>query len=252
MLASLLHHIPGMDLGTLVFSLYLNKDFYATSFKKSFIILGIVSLGYLATLFIPLARLDPLIYYFSETILGYFFGFILYAIISLWFKSDLGKNLYHFSAASFVLVAAVLLKAYQIKIDVSGNLGLSFLQGFTILIPGINLNFMSITSTFEIFFAILGILSSLCLFIWLQKKYQNLQYLVIPLMLSTLCDLWPWRSFQTVSYSLEGAQWVKDYPVMPEGAVVNFLVVVLFVTLGMISSWILAKTYSGRIILVHE
>ena len=252
MLASLLHHIPGMDLGTMVFALHYNNDFYATSFKKSLMSLGVVALGYIATLFVPLTRLDPIIYYFSETILGFFLGFIFYAALYLWFKSEIGKNIYHSLVACILLSAAILLKAYQIKIDVPENMGLSFLQGFTILIPGIKLNFMSITSVIEIIFVSFGILGSLYFLRGFQKRYQKLQYIVIPLILSSLCDFWPWRSFQTVSYSLEGAQWVRDYPVMPEGSPTNILLVITFFIIGIISSWVLTKTYSRRIILVHE
>jgi hypothetical protein len=251
--AGLLHRIPGIDLGTIIFALSLNNDLFAEKFKKTVVTTGVASLGFVVTLLIPLYRFDPILYYFSEKILAFFFGFILYSIVNLSYRSHLGDNVFKFGVASSVLVFAILFKSLATAWNIQGSLFLAFLQNFFILLPGLRLNIMSISSVLEIFVGTLGIMSSLFLLVKFQKIYEKGKYLVLGLMTASLVDLWPWRSFQNISYSMEGtARWIKDYPVWPNTETINLVITLIFFFIGIISSWILTKTMNQRIILVHE
>jgi len=251
--AGLLHRIPGMDLGTVIFALSLNNDLFAATLKKSLVTTGICCLGFLVTLLIPLYRFDPILYYFSEKILAFFFGFIFYSVLHLSFRSYLGENAYKFGLASLVLVFAILLKSLATKYNLQGSLLSAFLQNFFVLLPGLRLNIMTLSTALEIFIGTIGMICSIFLLVKFQKIYEKNKYLVIGLMTASLVDLWPWRSFQNISYTMEGAaRWIKDYPVWPETEFTSLVITMIFFFVGILSSWILTKTINQRIILVHE
>ncbi len=127
-LAGLLNHIPGMDLGTLVFATFLNHDFYGDSLKKTITTVSIMCLGYLITLFIPLVRLDPLIYYFSESILSFFFGHVLFSVIYLGYKSDLSIKIGNLAIALVVLISSILIKSFIMNWNLKESLWMNFIQ----------------------------------------------------------------------------------------------------------------------------
>lgn len=251
-LAGVLSRIPGLDLGSLFFALHLNFDLYSKAYKKTFISLFVCSLGYISTLLIPLARMDNIIYQFSDNILSYFFGFVIYAAFYIYRSSKYIYRVKEIVFALLIVVCAILLKSYQVKMPLITFLLGSYVQGFALLIPGINIEINVWPSIITTVLYTLGIMTSVFIMIKIQPKFEKFRIYVAALIIASLCDLWPWRAFQSFSYTLDGGKWTKDYPIWPEFDLENILIVLIFFIVGLLSSWIISKTYSQKIILVHD
>lgn len=251
-LVGILTRIPGLDLGCFIFALHLNSEIYQEKLKKTLILVSTIAMGYLVTKLIPLSRLDIIIYHYSDNILGFLSGLFFYSAIYLWLKKSSPYQFKEMVLAIATLIGLIILKALQIKFTDMDSLWISFFQGLSILLPGI---YLPVPENITISSAILiigGILLSLWLLSNLQRKIEQYRPVIVATILASLCDLWPWRAFQSFSYSSSSVRWIKDYPVLPEMDAKNIIIVLIFIIIGVLSSWMITKTYVNRIILVHE
>ena len=169
------------------------------------------------------------------------------------YKINLGEKKGIFIVTCIVLILTILLKSFMTKWNVQENSIYAFIQNFLIFIPGLRLNPMTLSTVGDFISGALGILASIYFLVLFQKSVLYKNYIIVSLITASLVDFWPWRSFQNISYSLEGsARWIKDYPVMPYSDSQNVVLTVIFFLMGILSSWILIKIHNQRIILVHE
>lgn len=251
-LAGIITRIPGLDIGSFIFAFHLHTELYLDNFRKSLIKISIVGLGFLITIMIPLSRFDFIIYHYSDLILSFLMGIFLYSALYIWMNTKKAYKLKELILAATILICLIVIKSYQIKLGEMDNAWGIFLHGFSILIPGLHFPPLESITFFAIIIFLAGILLSLVLLVRTKSRGEQLRPIIVATLLASICDLWPWRAFQSLSYSLNGVRWIKDYPVLPELDLKNIAVVIIFFLVGIMSSWIITKTYSNRIIPVHE
>lgn len=252
LLAGILNRIPGVDLGSLIFALHLNSELYMKSSKKTFLLFAIINLGYMVTLFFPLSRFDVILYYHSDKILGFLTGYIIFTSSYLWIKNESLYRTKSIFLSFIVVMVLILFKSFQLKTIMHESMLVYILQGFSLLIPGMNSSINELPSFFALCFFIMGIIVSIYFLIYIQKNFEKFRLLIVAALVASLCDIWPWRAFQSFSYNVEGGKWIKDYPVLPEVELINILIVVIFFCSGILSSWLITKFHKNRIIIVHE